>query len=136
MAKQYDETNSGALFGAEHMKILRQGKVNWEGEEMYITLNQVTTKKGNVVFEVYQKVGAIFVNDNKRTDNDPDMSGNVEDRILGEYRLSGWKKTSKDGLPYTSVAFRKKDGDYKKQPAAKASHMVDDTEPDEEAIPF
>ena len=103
----YDNTNSGALFAAEHMKIIRQGKVNVDGVEDNYVLVQTETAGGKTIFEMYQKVGALFVNDKKRTENDPDISGSVTDKSSGEWRFAGWKKTSKAGDQYTSIGVRR-----------------------------
>jgi hypothetical protein len=62
---EYDNTNTGALYPAEHMapvgraewddlKILRQGKVDIEGTESRMVLTQSTTRDGKTYFEVYQ----------------------------------------------------------------------------------
>lgn len=64
----YDNTNSGALYPAEHMKpigrkdwddlkIIRQGKVDVEGSESRMVITQATSREGKTYFEVYQSVG-------------------------------------------------------------------------------
>jgi len=102
MSKDYDNTNTGAMFNAEHMKIIRQGPLNVEGNERYFTICQTQTKTGKTVFEVYEKVGAIFANERKKTDKDPDMSGTVN--LDGfDYMMFGRKRQSKSGVPFTGV---------------------------------
>ena len=54
------------------------------------------------------KKGALFVNKEKKSEKSPDYTGSCE--IGGvEYRLAGWKRTSKAGLAYLSIAFSDKD---------------------------
>jgi len=102
MSKEYDNTNTGAMFNAEHMKVIRQGPLDVEGNERSFCICQTQTKTGKVVFEVYEKVGAIFTNDRKRTDKDPDMSGTVTlDGV--DYMMFGRKRQSKAGVPFTGV---------------------------------
>ena len=47
--------------------------------------------------------GALFIADNKQSEKSPDFSGslNVEGK---EYRISGWKKISRAGKKFISVA--------------------------------
>lgn len=101
----YDNTNSGAMFSADNMKLLRQGKVNVNGVEDDYIIVQATLPSGQNIFEVYQKVGALFTNE-KRTERDPDISGTIKDKASGEWRMSGWKKTSSRGSSYTSIGIR------------------------------
>jgi len=52
--------------------------------------------------------GALFKNDDKRGDSDPDYKGQCEvDGV--EYWIAGWKKMSKDKQPYLSIAFTQKE---------------------------
>ena len=52
--------------------------------------------------------GAMFVNDRKTTENQPDRTGSCEVNGV-EYWVSGWVKTSKAGKPFMSLAFSAKD---------------------------
>lgn len=103
----YDNTNTGALFPANHMKVIRQGKINVEGTDDFFTLVQCETPNGKTVFEIYQKVGAMFVNDKKTTDKDPDTTGKMTHPEAGEMSIVGWKNQSKAGDPYTKIGVRK-----------------------------
>ena len=52
--------------------------------------------------------GAIFVNDKKTTDNQPDRKGTLN--VGGtEYWLSGWLKKDKNGNPFMSLAVTPKE---------------------------
>lgn len=100
---EYDNTNTGALFPAENMKVIRQGKIDIEGKEDDYCLCQVQTKNGHTIFEVYQKVGAVFINERKRDEKDADMSGTVT--IEGtDYMMWGRKRESKSGMAFTAIS--------------------------------
>lgn len=51
--------------------------------------------------------GSLFNNDRKEQENHPDMTGTLN--VGGvEYRISGWKRTSKGGQKYLSLSVREK----------------------------
>ena len=87
---EYDDTNRGALFPAEDQKIIRSGPVNIDGSQEHCAIVQTKTKSGKTIFEFYQKIGAIFPNE-KRNENDADMSGNLETKS-GPMKVWGRKK--------------------------------------------
>jgi hypothetical protein len=64
-----------------------------------------------MAFEQRDFTGAVFVNDRKEKDEHPDRAGSA--MIAGvEYWISGWlKKSSRDGKPYLSLAFKPKNAD-------------------------
>jgi hypothetical protein len=103
----YDDTNRGALFNASNQKLIRRGPVNINGEPLEIAIVQTKTKNGKIVFEVYQKIGAVFTNDDKTSEKSPDMSGTVEFQNR-EWQMAGWKSEGRSGTPYTSVAISEK----------------------------
>lgn len=54
--------------------------------------------------------GALFTNDRKQTENHPDLTGSCE--VDGkQYWFKAWKKVSKAGKPFLSVAFDPKEKD-------------------------
>ena len=59
--KQYDNTNKGALFDDAQSKLYRSGTLNINGTDMEAAVVQKKTKKGKTVFEIYQKIGALFI---------------------------------------------------------------------------
>ena len=76
-----------------------------------------------MAYEQKDNSGTMFVNDKKEKDNHPDRKGSAV--IDGtEYWVSGWLKTSKDGKPYLSLAFKPKDEAAK--PAAQDDGLGDD----------
>jgi uncharacterized protein (DUF736 family) len=52
--------------------------------------------------------GVLFPNKEKKSEKSPDYSGSAEVNGV-EYRLAGWKRTSKSGLAFLSIAFSDKD---------------------------
>ena len=104
---EYDNTNSGAVFPANNQKLIRQGTLNVEGKDENVAIVQTTTKTGKTVFEVYQKIGAVFINDRKRDEKDADMSGTVS-FVMGDYTMWGRKRESKSGMSFTSLSIAPK----------------------------
>jgi hypothetical protein len=63
-----------------------------------------------MAYEQQNNSGAVFVNDRKEKDTHPDRAGSAT--IDGvEYWVSGWLKKSRDGQPYLSLAFKRKNAD-------------------------
>jgi len=52
--------------------------------------------------------GAIFKNEKKTNDRQPDMRGQLNAGGV-EYWVAAWRKTSKAGKPYISIALTEKD---------------------------
>lgn len=100
---EYDNTNSGVMFPAGQMEVFRQGTVDIEGKDHEIVICKKVTPKGKTVYEVYQKMGAVWPVTDKRNDNSPDMSGEV-DTSHGQYKMFGRKKVSKNGTPMTTIS--------------------------------
>lgn len=134
MSDDQTKVNTGALFPAANCKILRQGPVNIQGKDENLMIVQVTTKDHQSFFEVYQKVGAIFTNDKKRDENDPDMSGEFDygGTIM---KIWGRKKTAQtSGMKYTSISMAPKDANPPADEPAEQAGAPDDYLEDE--IPF
>lgn len=100
---EHDNTNRGALFPTGDMTLIRCGQAHFGEIEQRLAVIKVITKSGKTVFEVYQKIGAVFANTEKKTEKSPDMSGTVTYEGL-EWKMAGWKEESKQGLQYTSIA--------------------------------
>jgi hypothetical protein len=80
-------------------------------------------------YEQKDNSGSLFKNDRKTTDKHPDRKGSA--MIDGvNYWVSGWVKQDKNGNPWMSLSFQKKDGDQK-APAPKktVSEDMDDSIP-------
>lgn len=91
----YDNTDKGAAFKPfEQQKLILQGKINDAGNERKIVLIKDQTKAGKQLIEVFEKVGTLFLNEKKESENAPDYTGPLNNR-----RLAAWKRM-KDGNPY------------------------------------
>lgn len=61
-----------------------------------------------MAYEQRDNSGAVFVNNEKESDNHPDRKGDA--KIGGvDYWVSGWLKKTKDGQTFMSLAFKAKD---------------------------
>lgn len=67
-------------------------------------------------FEQRDNSGSMFANDRKTTDKHPDRSGTA---MIGgvEYFIDGWLKRTKDGKPWLSLSFKRKDNQRGAAPA-------------------
>lgn len=62
-----------------------------------------------MTYETKDMTGSLFTNNRKEKDTHPDRNGSA--RIDGhDYWVSGWIKQGKDGKPWLSLAFKRKDG--------------------------
>ena len=99
MSDQYDNTNSGLMFPADSMQVIRQGKIDIEGFDHNLILVQCKTAKGKTVYEIHKQVGVVFEAD---ADKNFDSQGTI-DVGDGEYTVWLRKKTSKNKTPMTAV---------------------------------
>jgi uncharacterized protein (DUF736 family) len=82
--------------------------------------------------EQYDNSGALFINDRKEKDNQPDYTGNVV--INGEKkRLAGWKKTVKSDPSKTFLSLAI--SDYQEKPA-ESSGVKATPNPMDDDLPF
>lgn len=71
-----------------------------------------------MAYETKDMTGSIFNNERKQSDNHPDRSGSA--KIDGvDYWVNGWLKKDKNGNPYLSLAFKRKDAPRDRLPLAK-----------------
>lgn len=106
----YDDTNSGATFPPfDDMKMILQGKINVDGRDSRYTIVRRETRDGREILEVYEKVGAMFVNDGKESaPNYTGMLYNTNDKQMPytqpktDMRIAGWRRM-KDDKPYLSI---------------------------------
>tara|TARA_R110000796_G_scaffold26011_1_gene72645 strand:- start:1215 stop:1658 length:444 start_codon:yes stop_codon:yes gene_type:complete len=114
MADNYDNANKGAAFPPfPTQSLILQGKINVQGSDEKLVLVKDQTRDGKPIIEVYQKVGVLFVNDKKQTENAPDYSG----PYLNDMRMAAWKRM-KDDKPYMTFAVDQKRTDFNKDQAA------------------
>tara|TARA_R100000458_G_C8170071_1_gene170914 strand:- start:272 stop:676 length:405 start_codon:yes stop_codon:yes gene_type:complete len=109
---EYDKKNDGAAFPPfEDMNMILQGKMNVEGRDAKCVVVRRVTQSGMEIMEVYEKVGALFKNDNAK-ENSPNYTGKIYDTAdkkmpwtapYTDKRLAAWRRM-KDGKPYMSFA--------------------------------
>ena len=127
----YDNTNTGAAFPPypDHEMIL-SGKINDNGKEMEVVICSRVNKDGTKRYEVYEKVGAMFVNDTKGNDKAPHFAG-----PLGLMRrIAAWRK-EKDGKAYMSFSVSDKETQNQKQSTVGTMQPVGQALPNDN-IPF
>ena len=84
-----------------------------------------------MAYEARDLTGSVFVNTKKERDNQPDRTGSC--MIDGvEYWINGWMKKDKNGQPWMSLAFKRKD----QTAAASQKTSKPLPEVDEDSIPF
>lgn len=64
----------------------------------------------------YDNSGALFVNDKKENDKQPDFTGNITVNGV-KSRIAGWKKTSESGKNF--IAIRVSESEQQPKPAPK-----------------
>jgi hypothetical protein len=88
-------------------------------------------------YETKDMTGSLFQNEEKKSENFPDYSGSI--RIDGrDLWISGWRKTSRNGTQFLSLAFKYKDG-TSARPDAEFKQAVKQRFPDadlSDEIPF
>lgn len=82
------------------------------------------------MYEMKELSGSLFKNAKKESENHPNATGSA--LIDGvEYWVSAWTKKDKNGNPWQSLAFKRKDAAKVERPASKAAESADDFD-----IPF
>lgn len=108
---------SGALWIDSNAQILRKGSMLWKKSETgnpkdddkrYFALVESENNFGKKKLELLMSVGLVFVNEQKYSDDSPDISGGVtiDEKV---YKFYGRKKEARDGLPFTSCQLVEKD---------------------------
>lgn len=113
----YDNTDKGAAFKPfDKQKLILQGKINDGGREKKVVLIKDETKSGKQIIEIFEKVGTLFPNEDKKAENAPDYSGSLDQR-----RIAAWKRM-KENNPYMTFAVSDQRGDA----APKEDRLNDD----------
>lgn len=77
-----------------------------------------------MAYEVKPNSGSLFVNDKKEADNHPDFRGSAIVEGV-EVWISGWKKRTKDGKQWLSLAFKPKDEQTRVRDEARQEPQAD-----------
>lgn len=74
--------------------------------------------------KIYDNSGALFTNDKKVKDTQPDLNGNIT--INGrKFMLSAWKKQSKEGKGFLSLSIKPAD-EVQQKPQIPTKSVLDD----------
>ncbi len=97
MDQQYDNNNKGVLYmqTKTNLSLIGTGTLNDDGEEKRIAITRDTMPDGQVVRDVYVKVGRMWDNSSDNP-SAPQISG-VIGVNSGEKRIAAWLKDSKAG---------------------------------------
>lgn len=90
-----------------------------------------------MAFEQKDMTGSVFKNERKTTDNHPDRTGSATiDGVA--YWVNGWMKQDKNGNPWLSLAFKRKDQPGSALPAARTNgqSVLPRREVEDSEIPF
>lgn len=106
----YDNTDKGAAFKPfDKQRLILQGKINDRGREKKVVLIKDETKSGKQIIEIFEKVGTLFPNEKKESENAPDYSG-----MLDQRRIAAWKRM-KENNPYMTFAVSDQRDDGRKE---------------------
>mgnify|MGYP003114857099 CR=1 FL=1 len=110
--KKYDETNRGVLFnisstdGEPDWKLIQQGKININGDQLRIIGIKRLNQKGEEIVELYRAMGTLKKAD-QVNEKDPYAKGVVNALVdKGAMIISGWKEQSERGNKYISLRLR------------------------------
>ncbi len=88
-----------------------------------------------MAYEQKDNSGSLFKNQKKTTDNHPDRTGSA--LIDGvSYWVSGWVKQDKNGNPWMSLAFKRKEATAMQEAATPAPRVMPKRADMDDEIPF
>ena len=106
---QYDNTNKGRMWSAGYHKILFQGDLDIEGNEINVAIVEKKNKDGSTVQLLYQSMAKLFDSNNE------DIKYSTTLKIgQSEYKLWIREKTSAKGTDYLALSCKEKDVDATK----------------------
>jgi len=127
-SKSFDNTNKGILWnipvsadGQKEMALIKQGKLNFEGEQRRIYGVSRKNKDGEIIMSILCEIGTLKINPEGKpnlvaTDEarPPDSKGVVQNlELKGSYKISSWKKTSEGGNKFSNLQIQKFDDEDK-----------------------
>ena len=102
---EYDNTNRGAGFPPyDEEKMVLTGKINVDGLDVDVMYVAGTTKSGQRVLRIYQKMGIMFEQEDT-SNGKPNYSGPLDNTgaFIENKKIAAWKKTTEAGLNMISL---------------------------------
>ena len=107
---EYDNTNRGAGFPPyDEEKMVLTGKINVDGLDVDVMYVAGTTKSGQRVLRIYQKMGIMFEQEDT-SNGKPNYSGPLDNTgaFIENKKIAAWKKTTEAGLKMISLQVSEK----------------------------
>tara|TARA_R110000796_G_scaffold154457_5_gene271170 strand:+ start:2475 stop:2855 length:381 start_codon:yes stop_codon:yes gene_type:complete len=107
---EYDNTNRGAGFPPyDEEKMVLTGKINVDGKDSDVMYVAGTTKSGQRVLRIYQKMGIMFEQEDT-SNGKPNYSGPLDNTgaFIENKKIAAWKKTTEAGLNMISLQVSEK----------------------------
>ena len=104
MAERERKDKEGYLWHEVDAEVVKSGQFTMNGERVYCSILRSQDRHGRENYEFVQSLGLIFMNENKLSENSPDMGGKVT--IDGNrFTIGAWFEEGAKG-PYTSIKFK------------------------------
>lgn len=128
---EYDNTNRGAGFPPyDEEKMVLTGKINVDGLDVDVMYVAGTTKSGQRVLRIYQKMGIMFEQEDT-TNGKPNYSGPLDNTgaFIENKKIAAWKKTTEAGLNMISLQVTDRTQVTPKDTETQSERTIDDVIP-------
>jgi hypothetical protein len=128
---EYDNTNRGAGFPPyDEEKMVLTGKINVDGLDVDVMYVAGTTKSGQRVLRIYQKMGIMFEQEDT-TNGKPNYSGPLDNTgaFIENKKIAAWKKTTEAGLNMISLQVTDRTQVTPKDTDTQSERTIDDVIP-------
>lgn len=99
-----DYEKKGFLWHENESTVERKGNFTLKGKKLYGGIIKSFNDKGEAKYELFQSIGLLHPNTQKKSDRSPDMFGKITVN-KDVYKVGCWAKESERGTPYTSLGF-------------------------------
>ena len=86
MAEEYNNNNQGAMYAPDEMEVIRQGKINIDGNDCYMMIVKSKDRNGNTHYNLYEQKAKIYETEKKK-ETDSDMDGSIK-TANGDFKFS------------------------------------------------
>ena len=128
---EYDNTNRGAGFPPyDEEKMVLTGKINVDGKDSDVMYVAGTTKSGQRVLRIYQKMGIMFEQEDT-SNGKPNYSGPLDNTgaFIENKKIAAWKKTTEAGLNMISLQVTDRTQVTPKDTDTQSERTIDDVIP-------